>query len=153
MGVGMITFRFPTSLLLLFTSTMGMTACTHAWQSSDAAPILDQSRAYSARHVITKSEIDKAHVSTTYDLLAALRPEFLRSSAARKTDGSVFPPVVYINGLMAGDLAILHGISASMIAEIRFVPPRDATTYHGESHRGGEIMVYTYRPRDLQPPM
>jgi hypothetical protein len=149
----MITFRFPTSLLLLFTSTMGVTACTHAWQSSDAAPIVDKPRVYSARQVITKSEIDKAHVSTTYDLLVVLRPEFLSSPAARKTDGSVFPPVVYINGLMAGDVASLRGISASMIAEIRYLPPRDATTYHGESHRGGEIMVYTYHPRDTQPPM
>ena len=148
----MITFRFPTSLLLLFTSTMGVTACTHAWQSSDAAPMVDKPRVYSARHVITKSEIDKAHVSTTYDLLAVLRPEFLSPSTARKTDGSVFPPVVYINGLMAGDVASLRGISTSMVAEIRYVPPRDATTYHGASHRGGEIMVYTYHPRSAPPP-
>lgn len=152
MGVGMTTFRFPTSLLLWFTSTMGVTGCAHAWHPSNEAPIVDTPRVYSTRQLITKTEIDEARVSTAYDLIVRLRPEFLSSSAARQMDGSVLPPVVYINGSIAGDVASLRGISASAIAEIRYVLPHDATTYHGASHRGGEIMVFTYHPRSMQPP-
>ena len=90
---------------------------------------------------------------SAYDLVARVRPEFLKPVTNRNADGSVFLPVVYINGNMAGEVAVLRDISTDMIAEIRYIPSRDATTYHGQAHRGGEIMVYTYRAWDGQPPV
>jgi len=132
---------------------MGMTTCTYLRQSSHAAPIIDKPRVHSIREIITKSEIARTQVTTAYDLITRLRPEYLGSPAARETSGAIIAPVVYINGSIAGDVAVLRGISTDMIVEIRYVPPRDAITYHGQSHRGGEIMVYTYAARGEQRPI
>jgi hypothetical protein len=148
----MRTSRFGTTLLLLTTTIIGVAGCTHGRRPIDAPAIRHRSGVYSSRYIIAAPEIGRAHMLTAYDLLARLRPEFLKSAANRNADGSVSPPVVYINGVMAGEVAVLRDISTDMIVEIRFVPSRDATTYHGQAHRGGEIMVYTYRARGVQPP-
>ena len=152
----MITFRHEATLLLsVVTSSVsvtGITGCAQAWRPNTEPTVLEERRVFSTRQILRAPEIAKSNATTAYDVIARLRPEFLSSSAARKTDGSLFPPVVYINDAIAGDVALLRGISPDMIAEIRYVPPRDATTYHGASHRGGEIMVYTYHPRSAQPP-
>ena len=152
MGVGMRTSRFDLSLLFLVTSIVGITGCAHARWPSDSPAVTDIPWVSSSRDIITTAEISKMGVLSAYDLVARLRPEYLKSNVNRGVSGSVFTPVVYINGLMAGEAPLLREISTDMIREIRYVPPRDAVWYRGQAHRGGEIMVYTDRSRTAQPP-
>jgi hypothetical protein len=147
----MRTLRFEPSLLVLVTSIVGMTGCAHARLPRDASRVPDKPWVASSRYIITAPEISKAGMLSVYELVARLRPEFLKSNVNRGVSGSVFAPVVYIDGLMAGEAPLLRGISTDMIREIRYVPPRDAAWYHGETHRGGEIMVYTDRWRPAPP--
>lgn len=84
--------------------------------------------------------------------LAAAYPEFLETNANRDAAGPVLAPTVCIDGLMTGDVSALRDMPTRLIAEIRFVPARDAATYHSQAHRTGDIMVYTNHARAVQPP-
>ena len=102
----------------------------------------------SQREIITESEIlGQFNLLTGYDIVWRLRPEYLASESRRSTNGEMLQPVVYVDGLKAGDVSALKQILAPMIAEIRYVPPRDAMVNHGARGQGGEIRVYTYRSR------
>jgi len=52
-------------------------------------------------------------------------------------------PAVYINGAPAGDVAILDPIPAAILVEVRYLPPRNGVTDHGQASAGGEILLYT----------
>lgn len=106
--------------------------------SSRAAP----DRPARQRHVITAQEIGDLNVSTAYDVVRQLRPEFLRSrgtSSVRQSGGDF--AIVYINGMRAGGLDQLNGIRATDVDTIRYISAADATTRWGTGHAGGVIEV------------
>ena len=148
----MTTSRFETPLRFLVTSIIGVAGCAHGVRPIDGSRLRETRQVYSSRYLITGPEISRAPTLTAYELVVRVRPEFLETNANRDAAGPVLPPTVYIDGLMTGDVSALRNMPTRLIAEIRFVPARDATTYHGQAHRTGDIMVYTHRARAVQPP-
>jgi hypothetical protein len=148
----MKTFRIDKSLFLSIVSLFSLAACTHyAARATQIPTAMEQRRVYSTRHLIAAPEIARVPSVTVYELLTRVRPEFLSPATARNAAGEILSPVVYINGSFAGDVSVLRTVWTDVISEIRYVSPRDATTYHGDSHSGGEIMIYTYQTRPARP--
>lgn len=113
--------------------TMAIVGC-----SSRGAP----DRPGRERHLITAQEINELNLSTAYDVVRHLRPEFLRSRGTmslRNTRGEF--AVVYINGMRAGGLDQLNAIRANDVDTIRYISASDATTRWGTGHTGGVIEV------------
>ena len=52
-------------------------------------------------------------------------------------------PKVIINNMQRGELDLLRSIRAEVVADIRYVNARDATTRYGIGFRGGAIEVTT----------
>jgi hypothetical protein len=142
----MITLRAMASYVLLSMLVGPGLGCSRAVSGPEfRAP---RSNAQPARELITEAEIlGHPNLATGYDLVRWLRPGYLASARRRTTDGAFLPPVVYIDDQRAGDVSALRQIHAQVIAEVRYVPPREALTEDGELSGGGKIMVYTRRSR------
>jgi len=98
------------------------------------------------RGVLTLAEIQSSRAPgwTAYDLLAQLRPEYLRArGAASLRDPVPVTAVVYLDNLRFGTLESLKTISAEQILRIEHINAADATTRFGTDHLGGAILVFT----------
>lgn len=97
-----------------------------------------------SRDVLAASEIASANVTTAYEAVRQLRPEFLRSRGVQSIrSGTPEQPVVYVNGIRAGGLEALQRIMAMDVQLVRHVDARDATTRYGTGHAGGVIEITT----------
>ena len=95
-----------------------------------------------SRDIITVDEIERVNVSNAMEIVERLRPEFLRGRgrvSVAQPDAQY--PVVYVNGVRAGQLEALRSITASDVHEIRYISAADATTRYGTGHTGGVIEV------------
>ena len=92
-------------------------------------------------NVITRDQIESLSVSTAMDAVRRLKPNWLRSRAARGTDELV----VYVDAARRGGTQSLGYISVEVIEEIRYLSGPDATTRLGTGHRGGVILIQTRR--------
>lgn len=124
---------------------MGLSAAALlAGCSSRGAPVADMPDKY----VITQAEIHRAQVSSAYDVIMRLRPEWLytRRGGPRGAGGpETVPvtPVVYLNGSRTENIFYLQTLQADHVVEIRFVIAREATTKYGTGHPLGAIEVVT----------
>jgi hypothetical protein len=97
-----------------------------------------------SRNVITAEEIAPLNVSTAWDIVQRLRPDYLRSRGSTSiTRPSAQYAVVYVNGVRAGGLEQLRSIRAGDVETIRYISASDATTRWGTDHSGGVIEVTT----------
>lgn len=98
------------------------------------------------RTVITEREIQESALLDAFEVVRALRPEFLRTrgtSSFRATD-----PVeaqVYVDGVRTGDPETLRRLPRDVVREIRYIDAREATTRYGTGHGAGAILVATKR--------
>ena len=102
------------------------------------------------RQVIRAAEIATITSGNAYDIVAKLRPEFLRSRgplSAAAGRATVTPEItVYIDGIEAGpSTQILPQVRAVDVHEIRMYRAADATTKYGTRHAAGVIEVTTIR--------
>jgi outer membrane cobalamin receptor len=98
------------------------------------------------RNVISQQEIADSNLTTAYEIVESLRPEYLRSRGmASMRSETPETAVVYIDGVRAGGLEALRQISRDILQEIRFLSGSDATTMYGTGHGGGAIQVITRR--------
>jgi len=81
---------------------------------------------------------------TVYDLIAQLRPEYLRSRGSN-TLRNLTPPtaIVYLDGVKYGSLDQLRSMSADHISQVQYLSASNATTRFGMDHTGGAILVTT----------
>lgn len=96
--------------------------------------------------IITSEEVASVSVSSTYELVQRLRPQWLRprgSFSAVSPEASL--PVVYSDGMRLGGLERLRDITPNDVAEVRYLSAADATTRFGTGHAGGVIEVITKR--------
>ena len=128
--------NYPTWMSCAFLAIL--MGCTHA--STAASPNADSS-------TITQEQIAPLHAANAYDIVAALRPNFLHSRGRESSDPSVAPvPVrVYLDNISYGDASSLRGISVGQIEEIRFYQSYDAQYKFGTGNAGGVIQVVTKR--------
>jgi TonB-dependent Receptor Plug Domain len=107
-----------------------------------AACAPSSARSGSSRDTITAEDIDQLNVSTAMDVIQRLHPEFLRGRGRNSISaGDAQYPVVYVDGVRAGELNVLRGIPAHDVRQIQFVSATDATTRYGTGHTGGVIEV------------
>lgn len=121
---------------LVFFSIAGCTSAT----TSSATPI-------DRRNTITIEEIEKARSPGwfAYDVIANLRPHFLRSQSAQTlSDRYPVYAVVYVDEIVRGDLESLKSLTIDGIKSIQFVPPYDTTARFGQTMQGGAIVIRTH---------
>jgi hypothetical protein len=118
--------RAPVAVALIVV----LSACAHAR--------LDEPRA--RNNVLSREEIAAAPVTTAYDALDRLRPNFLRPHATGGRPATAYA-VVFIDGVRRGSLEVLRSVAANSIVEIRYLTAADATTRYGLDVEGGVIDV------------
>ncbi len=95
-----------------------------------------------SRHVLLGDEIQAAGVSTAYQAVARLRPEWLhRRGQISVRDRSAGAVVVYLNGLRQGGVNVLDAVAAATVVQMEYLSGQDATTRFGTGHGGGVILL------------
>ena len=98
------------------------------------------------RDLITYEEIKAEKIPgwSAYELIAQMRPHFLRSRGAGSfRDPTPVRAVVYLDGMFYGKLETLKTLNVEEIREIQFINSGDATTRFGTDHPGGAILIST----------
>lgn len=98
------------------------------------------------RSVLFPDEIENARRvgGTAYDLIAHLRPEFLRSRGATSLSNiNPATATVYLDGVRYGDLQSLKFISGDHVTRVEHLNGAEATTRFGTDHVGGAILITT----------
>ncbi len=98
------------------------------------------------RNQITREEIAQIQVTSAYEAIQQLRPEFFRSRGVRSmASGDASVAAVYVDGVRQGGLEALRNIPKETVEDIRYLSATDATTQFGTGHAGGAILVRTRR--------
>jgi hypothetical protein len=93
------------------------------------------------RDLITREQIAAVPVTSAYEAIERLRPEFLRAARGGAT------PNVYINNSRSGGLETLRSIRADNIQTIRYVSALDANLRYGLGNDSGVIAIELLRQR------
>jgi hypothetical protein len=96
------------------------------------------------RDVLFEPEIDtnKTPGMTVYDLIAHLRPEYLRSRGSNSFRDTTPPTaVVYLDGARLGSLEQMKSLSADRVSQIQYLSAANAQTRFGMDHTGGAILI------------
>ena len=94
--------------------------------------------------VLLADEIAEAGVLTASEAIELLRPQWLNtrsSPTGSAPDGSA--PRLYIDGIRMDSIRELERIRASVVEQMRFMSPSDATNRFGTGHTGGAILLTT----------
>ncbi|HEX2187815.1 MAG TPA: hypothetical protein VHG51_02895 [Longimicrobiaceae bacterium] len=123
------------------------------------APLSAQSTAKKDRHFITEEEVRGASAQNAYDLVRALRPQWLRTRGDRtlRTTRTSVPGedvtqlstpeiVVYMEGIRFGKQEDLRGISVADLGTLRFLDANSATQRFGTGHPNGAILLTRRTP-------
>jgi hypothetical protein len=98
-------------------------------------------------NVITATDIastQASQASTAYDLIAALRPDFLRSRGSMSPTNPIPPKAeVYVDGVHFGDIESLKTLTVIVLKRIEYLNALDATTRFGTNNAGGAILITT----------
>ena len=128
--------RPPRLALLALAALLALTGgCASAHPRTDRRPRLD-------RTVITEQQIRDGYYGSAYEVVEALRANWLRP---RGPDSFVRPtPVwVYVNGSRLGGVETLRTIVPGTIAHIRYYDGITASGHWGVGHGMGVIYVST----------
>jgi len=113
------------------------------------APVADTAAAAHARpprrneNLITREEIEGVSAHDARDLIARLRPRWLRPYGATSgVQGQPATVFVYLDGTRIGTAQReLVRITAEQIGEIEFVPGREAAARFGPGYSPGVILI------------
>jgi hypothetical protein len=95
-------------------------------------------------NVITEQEIATSHLQTAHDVIARLRPIYLRSRGRTTVNaGAIDYASVFMDGQYFGDISALRTIQAASIREIRYLNGPDAATRFGMQFGAGAIAITT----------
>jgi hypothetical protein len=100
------------------------------------------------RNLITDQEIEqnRTRADNAYDLISALRPQWLRTRGNTTLVPGVDDGVaLYVDGTRRGSVEELRSVPVEHLTELRYVSAGDATTRYGTGHAQGAIEVSTRR--------
>lgn len=124
----------PAAPLLVGALLLVGAACGSSGRSALGSPL--------APDVISQEEIQASSATNAYDLVAQVRPNWLRGRGTPSfRSRQVELPVVYLGGRRQGSLEILRSFAANAIVELRYINATTATTRYGNGHAGGIIEV------------
>ncbi len=96
------------------------------------------------RSLITLEEIETHAQRSAFEAIRFLRPGWLQPvRGARSSAANANYPYVFLDGVPFGRVDMLNSIDSSVLFEIRFVSPADATTRWGTGFQGGVIALTT----------
>jgi hypothetical protein len=132
-----VAFHVLSTNRILYAGLAGIISASCALSSTPAG----SSR---SSHRLGAEEISSVSYSTAYEAVQMLRPRWLLSRGlASLADPNPSYPVVIVDNVQRGELDLLRSIRAEVVAEIRYVNARDATTRYGTGFVGGAIEVTT----------
>ncbi|HEX8243909.1 MAG TPA: hypothetical protein VF541_10445 [Longimicrobium sp.] len=110
--------------------------------ASPADPVAAVSRVRARRDVITTEEIDATHVTTAFEVVQRLRPQWLhnRGGPYPDPDGSV-EVRVFFNGQPVGNVESLKQYAIMEVGSMRWVDPIRARGTYGPGNGRGVITV------------
>jgi hypothetical protein len=97
--------------------------------------------------VITREEIEESTAVTAYDLVANLRPQWLRTrgiSTLAQAAGAE-DIVVYMNNARLGFPDAMRRVPLGAVQYLQFFTAREATHRWGAGHLHGAILISTQR--------
>jgi len=100
------------------------------------------------REVITHEEIEES-TQANMDLFSAiqsLRPQFLAAPPGIRRASNDMELAVYVNRIRQNGVVALRSISASNVAEVRYLNPTQSQNQLGQSASAGAIMVTLRKP-------
>lgn len=98
------------------------------------------------RNVITLQELESLPSLSVHEAVQRLRPAWLRSRGPVSGGGATSSyPQVMMDGVILGDINTLKDFRTDNVQELRFMPPRDATTRLGTGYMAGVIEILTRR--------
>ena len=129
--------EYVTSRFLYAVAIAVSTSCATAGGGSAPA-------AHHDFNLITEDEIAATPSSNAYEVVAKLRPNFLKTRG-RTTINAVANDraVVFLDGQYYGNLNTLRNLLATQIREIRYIGGTDAVTQYGMQYGGGVIAIKT----------
>ena len=91
-------------------------------------------------YLITRADIEEMGPSNAFDIIQALRSNWLRKrgSTSFVQESEIW---VYVDRSGPSSLDVLHGIHSDNIESIRFMDERQATFRFGSGHEHGAILV------------
>jgi hypothetical protein len=95
------------------------------------------------RYVITAAELERVPEFNLYDVVARLRPHFLRSRTIVADGRPAITPVhLYVDGELMDSIDDLRRVPPSHVREVRFYEPQIANTrFAGSNNAGGVVAV------------
>ncbi len=100
----------------------------------------------SGTNVLEREQFAELHYADAYEIVARLRPRWLRARGfGTLRDSSANLPVVYRDDRLLGELDRLRDIDFDTVVRIEYIGASDSTTRFGTGHSGGVILVTTMR--------
>ena len=137
--------RSQLSLGVLFVSLLLLPACASSGGTGAGSRNAD---------VITADEIRSTSHATAYEVIGALRPQWLRTRAANSImntrnagGGASNEVVVYLDNMRMGNAESLQSVRADVVQQAEMVNAMTATQRWGTGHAAGAILITTTQPR------
>ncbi len=130
----------------LLTVLLANSACASGGAAPGAAPndaMAPQPRG--DRNLVGGEEIRRTNAADLYDALRQLRPGvFLSRGKNTPQEGAIGTaplPIVYVDGVMKGDVSALHQVQIGTVREVRILSGTEATQRFGTGHVAGALLV------------
>jgi hypothetical protein len=94
------------------------------------------------RNRIVIAEIERAHHTSTFEIVQQMRPHWLRTRGPDSFRSSN-EVMVYIDNQLVGGVGHLRDIAARSVEQIVYLDSREATQRFGTGHISGAILVIT----------
>lgn len=95
------------------------------------------------RDRITREELEERSYANLYDVVSALRPNWLRTAMGAGGGTSASTPLVYVDGRRLGDTGELRSVSAQAVQSARYLSATEAQNRYGMAEARPVIDVTT----------
>jgi hypothetical protein len=126
------------SLLIALSAISLLTGCASAGASETGAP-----RARQDQQLITRDVIIGTQYTNMFDVVQALRSNWLRAKSGTNASGRVDVIVVYLDNQRIGGVEELRRIVPSSVQTARYYDPITASARWGMDHGAGAIAIVT----------
>ena len=95
----------------------------------------------SERNRITGEQLARVTASNAYEAIRQLQPQWLDTRGVISSSATAAPTyaTVYQDGSRIGDIEYLRTVNINVLAEIRYLPPGEASARFGMGHDRGVI--------------
>jgi hypothetical protein len=154
-------FRSQRSLWSAAGALLGIAGSQALGATEPAVVVRERPEVDRARRTITEPEIRGSSAGNAYDLVSALRPEWLVTrgthsvsetargeGAGRQLRARPGAPklIVYLEDVRLGDVDRMRSVVAESLTRVRFLDSREATLRYGMGHTHGAILLSTGVP-------